>query len=118
LSLKLDNNIFKIEFEKKHNTFHSSEIPDFYIYHKKYNKIIIGMNQLDLWSGGQQSNRGEKYMNKSFTDNCKILCVVCNHTEVKTNNNKKYDLFKIGFKNNTLCYIKNLSNIINEYFEL
>lgn len=32
------------------------------------------------------------------------------------NKNKAYKLFEIGFTNNTLCYIKNLPNIINEYF--
>lgn len=28
----------------------------------KVKKIIIDMNQLDLWSGGHQINRGAKYL--------------------------------------------------------
>lgn len=29
-----------------------------------------------------------------------------------------YKIFKIGFENNTLCYLNNLDNIIYNYFNL
>jgi hypothetical protein len=76
------------------------------------------MNQLDLWSGGAQSNRGSKYIieNKHNTKNTKLLCVICNIIKFKNTRRKEYKLFETGFKNDTLCYIKNLNCIITSYF--
>jgi hypothetical protein len=115
--LALDTERFDICFEKKCNTHLTSEKPDWYILEKSTNKIIIGMNQLDLWGGGQQLNRGYKYIenNKHNNINSKLLCVVCNEIQFKSKN-KAYKLFKIGFENNTLCYLNNLQNIISSYF--
>jgi hypothetical protein len=116
--LALDTERFDICFEKKCNTHLTSEKPDWYILEKSTNKIIIGMNQLDLWGGGQQLNRGYKYIenNKHNNINSKLLCVVCNEIQFKRENNKTYKLFKIGFENNTLTYLNNLQNIISSYF--
>ena len=116
--LDLDTNRFEICFEKKCDTHFTSEIPDWYILEKSTNKILIGMNQLDLWGGGQQLNRGFKYIenNKHNNINSKLLCVVCNEIQFKSKKNKAYKLFKIGFENNTLCYLNNLENIISSYF--
>ena len=116
--LDLDTNRFEICFEKKCDTHFTSEIPDWYILEKSTNKILIGMNQLDLWGGGQQLNRGFKYIenNKHNNINSKLLCVVCNEIQFKSKKNKAYKLFKIGFENNTLCYLNNLENIITSYF--
>ena len=44
LEMKLDEKIFDIQFEKKHEDYDTSEIPDWYIYDKKNDKIVIGMN--------------------------------------------------------------------------
>lgn len=116
--LELDKDRFEIYFEKKCEEYYTSEIPDWYILEKSTNKIIIGMNQLDLWGGGQQLNRGSKYIenNKHNNENSKLLCVVCNEIQFKSKENKAYKLFQTGFKNNTLCYLNNLENIINLYF--
>jgi hypothetical protein len=115
--LALDTERFDICFEKKCNTHLTSEKPDWYILEKSTNKILIGMNQLDLWGGGQQLNRGYKYIenNKHNNINSKLLCVVCNEIQFKSKN-KAYKLFKIGFENNTLCYLNNLQTIISSYF--
>lgn len=96
---------------------YTNEIPDWYILEKNTNKILIGMNQLDLWGGGQQLNRGFNYIvdNKYNTQTSKLLCVVCNDITLKTQKNKAYKLFEIGFKNNTICYLNNLKNIIYSY---
>ena len=77
------------------------------------------MNQVDLWNGGQQINRGSKYLinNKHNNKLCKLLCVVCNNIQFKTKN-KAYALFNAGFTNNTLCYLGNLEKIIKEYFNI
>jgi hypothetical protein len=115
--LKLNKDIYEIEFEKKCTEIDTSEIPDWYIKNKINGKIIIGMNQLDLWSGGQQTNRGSKYIfdNKINTDKTKLLCVVCNNIRLKSINYKVYKLFNYGFKNDTLCYINNIKNIIEKF---
>ena len=118
--LSLDNERFEICFEKKCEGHLTSEIPDWYILEKSTNKIIIGMNQLDLTSGGHQINRGYKYLidNKHNNENSRLLCVICNEIQFKSNKNKAYKLFEIGFKNNTLCYLNNLQNIITSYFNI
>jgi hypothetical protein len=117
--MHLDNKLFEICFEKQCSLINTSEIPDWFILDRINNKILIGMNQLDLWRGGQQLNRGSKYLinNKINSENSKLLCVVCNDIKFNSNNKSKaYKLFEIGFTNNTLCYLKNLPNIISEYF--
>ena len=117
-NLSLDTDRFEICFEKKCECHFTTEIPDWYILEKSTNKIIIGMNQLDLWGGGQQLNRGSKYIenNKHNNENSKLLCVVCNEIQFKSKKNKAYKLFETGFENNTLCYLNNLQNIITSYF--
>jgi len=116
--LSLDTDRFEICFEKKCKDHFTTEIPDWYILEKSTNKIIIGMNQLDLWGGGQQMNRGSKYIenNKHNNKNSKLLCIICNEIQFTSKQNKAYKLFEIGFENNTLCYLNNLQNIITSYF--
>jgi hypothetical protein len=120
LEKNTDSDRFEICFEKscKVNGNETSEKPDWYILEKSTGKIIIGMNQLDLWSGGAQTNRGSKYIegNKHNNDKSKLLCVVCNEIRLSSKNNKPYKLFETGFKNDTLCYLNNLQNIILSYF--
>ena len=117
-NFKLDTDRFEICFEKNCEGHFTTEKPDWYILEKSSNKIIIGMNQVDLWGGGQQYNRGSKYIenNKHNTMNSKLLCVVCNYIQFKSEKNKAYKTLKIGFENNTLCYLNNLENIITSYF--
>ena len=56
-----------------------------------------------------------KFFN-SNTENSKLLCVVANEIQIKSVKNKEFKLFELGFKNNTLCYLNNLQNIIELYF--
>ena len=86
MNLNLDLDRFEIDFEKKCKNNITSEIPDWYIIEKSSNKIIIGMNQLDLWGGGHQLNRGSKYIenNKHNNENSKLLCVICNDIFIKS----------------------------------
>lgn len=108
------NDNLEIFFEKECE--YSFEKPDWYIIDKLTNKCLVGMNQLDIFSGGQQLNRGSKYLLNN-SDN-KILCVICNKLEFKNTKSKTYKLFNHGFKNNTLCYPNNLINIIKNYFNV
>lgn len=118
--LDLDKKRFEVCFERKCVSHNTSEIPDWYILDTLNNIILIGMNQLDLWSGGQQTNRGSKYIynNEHNTKNSKLLCVVCYEIQFKSDKNKAYKLFETGFTNNTLCYLNNLHTIIKTYFDI
>ena len=122
--LNLDEKEFEICFEKNfiniNEEIHPNEKTDWFIRNKKTGKIIFGMNQISLWGGGAQSNRGTKYLinNKSNTEKSKLLCVVCNKIQFENNKNKTFKLFKVGFKNNTLCYINNLGSIIKKFFKI
>ena len=115
-----DSDRFELRFEENCNIeeYRTSEKPDFTIREKSTNKIIIGMNQIDLWTGGAQINRGSKYIegNKHNTEKSKLLCVVCNEVQLSSKKNKTFKLFETGFKNDTLCYLNNLQNIINSFF--
>lgn len=100
------------------------EIPDWYIKCNKTNKTILGFNQIDLWSGGAQTNRAFKYINSNIqnqlndVNDFKIVCVVSKFIKIKSNKNKIYKLFNIGFKQNSISYTKNLENIIINYLAL
>ena len=120
LNFNLDSNIFYICFEQNCESEETGDKPDWFIRNKISKKLIIGYNQLDLWGGGHQNNRADKYLvdNKHNNSNCKLLCVVCNKTMLTSKKSKKYKHFKIGFENNTLCYPKNLKNIIYTYFNI
>lgn len=117
-NLDLDREKFTVCFEKSCETLPTDEIPDWFILDKSTGKTIIGMNQIALWGGGQQGNRGSKYIfGMNNTEKNKFLCVVCNKTQLKYKN-KVYKLFEAGFRNDTLCYIGNLKNIIYSHFNL
>ena len=119
-SLNLDKEKYRVEFEQTCLEYVTSEIPDWYILEKETKKVMIGMNQLDLWGGGQQINRGSKYI-VSFPDNSekiKLVCVVANPITLSSEKNKAFKLFQKGFEENTLCYLKNLKNIIDLFFKI
>ena len=116
LSLNLSED-FEICFEKNCKEFNTSEIPDFYV--KNNEKIMIGFNQIDLWEGGHQTNRGSKYIiNNQSTDDVKIVCVITKYPELLKTKRKKYKIFKEGFDKNILFYITGLLDYIKDYFQI
>ena len=76
------------------------------------------MNQLDLWGGGQQLNRGSKYILNFHdnSDNLRLVCVVANTIKLNSDKNKAFKIFQTGFQNGTLCYLKNLKELIYNFF--
>jgi hypothetical protein len=50
LNMNLNKDIYDIKFEQNVSGNKITEIPDWYILNKKNDKLIIGMNQLDLWN--------------------------------------------------------------------
>lgn len=115
-NINLNEERFEIRFEKECDVYPTSEIPDWYIRDTSTNRVLIGMNQLDLWNGGHQTNRGSKYILSGVRDEYKIVCVVCNAIQFTNSNTKAFKLFQMGFSRNTICYLKNLGNIIIEFF--
>ena len=116
INLNLPRERFDIQFEKNNPLQITNEIPDWYINCKLTQKNIVGMNQIDLWSGGQQSNRGSKYV--IDYDKGRLVSVIAKYVILKNKKNKVYNLFNTGFQRNNLCYLDGLKNIIYEYFEL
>lgn len=102
--------------EKKHDKYITDEIPDFYIEYDE--KVILIFAQIDLWRGGQQLNRGFKYIFNNKYDNtrCKNLCVIASKPNLKSKKSKVYKIFENGLINDTLCYITNLETIICKFF--
>jgi hypothetical protein len=119
MSLSLPTDIYEVAFEKNCDNAPTSEIPDWYIIDKIQNRILIGMNQLDLWGGGHQMNRAAKYILKDPFEsqtNIKLICVVCNYIELKSEKNKAFQIFEKGYNRNTICYLNNLDKIVREVF--
>ena len=124
-SLKLDCEKFEVCFEKhcdkeEYIDRHTRDKPDWYIFEKNTKKVIIGMNQLDFWDGGHQIQRGNSYIldNKFDNKKCKLLCVICKDPCDNIKRKKVLPFFQEGFRNDTLCYIKNIRNIINSFFNI
>jgi len=108
-NLNLNSRQFTINFEKKHPLYNGDEIPDWYINDTYNNKVLIGMNQLDLWSGGAQTNRASKYiLQHQNTDNIKLVCVIYKYIQIKSTTNKLYKIFNSGYNKDILCYIGGL----------
>jgi len=119
LSLNLDKELYDIQFETKCSEYETSEIPYWFVLQKSSRKVIIGMNQLDLWGGGAQLNRASKYI-MTFPDNSekvRLVCVVANPITLTSEKNKAFKLFQKGFEEDTLCYLKNLKPIIESFFK-
>jgi hypothetical protein len=121
LGLSLPADIYEVAFEKNCGNAPTSEIPDWYITNKIQNRTLIGMNQLDLWGGGAQTNRAGKYiMQDPFEgrDDVKLVCVVCNYIQLKSEKNKAFHIFERGYEKNTICYLNRLDDLIREFFLL
>ncbi len=116
----LKNDRFDIAFEKHHAlATTTSQKPDFYIYDRVSNKIIVGMNQIDLWTGGSQDNRQSNYLCPSKqTPTQKVLCVVSSYVKVTKRRKTCINVFSVGFRENILCYLNGLETIIRDFFEL
>jgi hypothetical protein len=105
---------FTISFEKSNK--HSFERPDFTIIEKSSGKVLNGMNQIDLWSGGAQLNRGHKYISSNIkTKNYKLLCVVCEPPSKLTKT--IISLMSQGFETKSLCFINGIQKCLVDFFD-
>jgi len=111
--------IIDVTFETLIKNEDSKERPDFVIFNKINNKFIIGMNQVDLWNGGQQINRASNYLdNSKNNENKKFLCVIANKYECKNIKSKSFKLMKFGFENDRICYVNNIEKIMLKFFQM
>lgn len=117
LSFNLDPTRYDIKFETKHERIATNEIPDWYIENKQNDKVLIGMNQVDLWNGGQQLNRGFKYLINNSIDSeyCQLICVVANPITLKSDKSKTFQLFDKTFESGKMCYLTQLQNTIQKF---
>jgi len=117
LGLHLDEQRFEVAFEKQTVLMNTSELPDWYIREKDTNRVIVGMNQLDFFSGTQQQNRGRDYiLNTSFnSETQKFLCVMCLGKEFKQEC-LSLIIYSTGFENNTLVFLPELGKLIKNFF--
>ncbi len=115
--MHLPSDVYDIQFEKMSDHVKTDETPDWFVTNKNTGKTIIGMNQVDLWSGGHQRNRGTKYIfdEKINGPNSKLLCVVANRPTFTTAHSLQFKLIKTGFERDTLCYVRNLPAIIRAF---
>lgn len=118
-SLKLCPERFTVMYNTMHAKHVTTETPNWFIYEKTTDKILIGMNQMDIWTGGFQHGRGVQYIKKiKPSETVRYVCVICTKREFKSKNNKAFDLFQTGFLNGTLSYLGGLPGIISEFFSL
>jgi len=121
LQSEFSSSLYTITFETKSPYLDTDENPDWCVKNDETNRSVIGYNQIDLWSGGAQSNRGYKYiMNDTFHENhhdVKILSVICAFTKIFSTKTKKFNLFSKGFQENRLCYTGNLIEIIKNFID-
>jgi hypothetical protein len=118
--LNLCPNRFSIGFEKNDLHIKFDEIPDWYILDKSTQRVLIGMNQLDLWAGGHQLNRASKYIQKSMDlpVDFKLVCVVCNPIQITSEKSKVTRILQRGISENILCFVKYLPSFILSHFNL
>lgn len=118
LEMKMEpNHQFNLSFETNCPVYSTSEIPDWWIHCKLTNKYVIGYNQIDLWNGGSQINRANKYLSDDFHDktpwNVRILCVVCSQLPLKKNTNK-YEMFSNAFLQQRICYTSAMIDVVKK----
>lgn len=104
-------------FETRHPDFPTDEVPDFYIYQPRAKKCLIGMNQIDFWTGGHQYNRASKYILSPPQTNFQLLSVICRHA-TPSPGSKLFRIFEKGLRQGTLCYVSQLETIICRFFNV
>lgn len=115
---KLKMKDYALCVEKKHAMF--PEIPDWII--QKGRKTLVGFNQISLFGGGHQLNRGYKYImdDKMHADhkrlNVKMVCIV---KEIPINKGgKSHSILMKGIKTQRIFCVGGLNKLIKDYFNV
>ena len=108
-----------ILIEFKHPLLH--ERLDWMIKNTKTKKVLLGFNQIDLWSGGHQVNRGSKYIldeniHKTLSKRrIKLVNVVLDAPKRLTKGSKVYDIVNKGVTRNRLVNLTLLKALLAEF---
>ena len=109
------NSIDNIIINKEVDNNIIGEKADAYI--KYNNKELFIYNQIGLWNGGEQLNRGDKYINKLKESNT-IYVVIAPPPTQTIKETKANRIVLNGRTNNNLIWLSELETYINNYFEL
>ncbi len=120
VDLALSPDRFDVAFNTRCPLPAVDHVPDWYIFEKATHKLLVGINQLNL-SGCR--GRAAMYIDSDFdfgsngvvSGDVKYLCVLGNHERVSAKG-RIHDLFVAGFTNNTVCFVKQLRDVIRAYF--
>lgn len=106
----------KVEFEKK--VAEMSEIADWVMTIEGSGTRIIGYNQLDIWNGGAQINRGAKYIldeglhRRLQKKNVYIVCIVARKLVLKGGDSKLAHIIDVGIRRNILMWPRGLKKYV------
>jgi len=90
--------------------------PDWFI--MKNGKYLIGYNQIDLFNGGHQLDRGNLYVvENNNTDNMRYINVVAFEPKMSKRESKAQRIYNIGFSKKNICLLHNLRSIIEDFLD-
>lgn len=105
-----------------------SEIPDWTIRDADTGRLLIGFNQIDLWSGGHQLNRGGKYvlddrLHRRLSDehDARLLAVVAQELPTRTRRGSKVHRMRdhavtaAGPNAARLCMCRDVSSVVSAW---
>ncbi len=108
-----DDAKFDLQLEKHHPVATTFERPDWTVENTETGKLIIGMNQMDFWSGGHQRNRGSKYLHTNLGPGRVLLSVIASGTYF----GKDQEHLLRGFQENRLCYKNRVVECVKSHLE-
>lgn len=108
-NLHLNRNCFEIRMKEDN--------ADWLIRELGTNKILLGINSIDIWKNHYRFKKGyDCVYRKPEYPNEKTVCVIASFIHFQNDKRKTFQMFEKGFNENSLCYLKNLHNIIRKYF--
>lgn len=97
------------------------EKPDWMLYNCRTRSTLVGYNQIDLWGGGHQINRGSKYIldqalhARLSRHKVKLVAVVAGGPSTLTKGTKKYDIVNTGIEKKRLFTPSALPKLIRDF---
>jgi hypothetical protein len=117
--LKLNTRHYKMFFETPCKEL--QEIPDWTLHDARTNKLLIGYNQIDLWNGGHQLNRGSKYIlddhlhKRLERKGIFMVCVVNLPFPSSCKGSKIHNIVTKGHRTKRLIHPRELSRTLKEF---
>lgn len=95
---------------------------DMYIRDTQTGRTIVAYNQLDLWTGGHQVNRADKYIHSdslydNLPANVTLVCIVCRKPTIKTETSKLYKLFREGMLSGRLLLPNHIDDLVSKFIQ-